>query len=88
MMHSFGIRMAGMMTARFLLHLRKWGVKHAEPGRTTGSDENPGQTTDIVFQVSQRASRSYIDDFGEDPVRCAQQHYGQDDGVKTTGLAT
>ena len=84
--------MAGMMTARFLLHLRKWEVHHSTFGRT-GNNGNAGGNSDIVFRrdPGQGASRSYIDDFGEDPVsRAKQNRSGQHElplGTVSAGVA-
>jgi hypothetical protein len=78
MTFSFG-RMSGMMTARFLLHLRKWEAKRS--GFSTTSNESPGENSVMEFTSNphQRASRSYVDDFGEDPVRRAEQNRGRHD---------
>jgi hypothetical protein len=61
--------MSGMMTARFLLHLRKWEAKHSLFA-TTGN-ENFGETSVMEFarNPNQTASQSCIDSFVEDPVR-------------------
>ena len=73
-MHRFCDRMAGMMTARFLLHLRKWEVKHSCSVTGEPSNGKTARNSHLEFKMdpSQGASRSYIDDFGEDPVRRAK----------------
>lgn len=54
------------MTARFLLHLRRWEHKH------TVSD-NDDTLEPIEFHQSPAAERSMLSDFGEDPVRRAER---------------
>jgi hypothetical protein len=63
-----------MVTARFLLHLRKWEARHA--AFTTTSHDSYDETSVMEFTSNpdRRATRSNMDDFGEDPVRRAKQH--------------
>lgn len=55
------------MTARFLLHLRRWEHKH------TMSDGDGDTLEPMEFHQSRTASRSMLSDFGEDPVRRAER---------------
>jgi len=56
---------SGMMTARFLLHLRKW----EEQGQNGTSTRLPTET----IQFAPGHAGSLFDDFGEDPVYRARQ---------------
>lgn len=53
-----------MMTARFLLHLRKWEEK-AQNGTST---RQPTEAIDFVPGRSDSGLSSIFGDFGEDPV--------------------
>jgi hypothetical protein len=55
-----------MITARFLLHLRRWETSH-----TSASPTHNGQLNSLKFAVD-GSIRSIIDEFGEDPVQRAQ----------------
>jgi len=91
LLNAYTIPLSGMMTARFLLHLRKWEAKHTM-FRSTGAngeeDDGTGTSTNLDF-ASQHHSRilnsqlntrsdpetnsvSFMDEFGEDPVRRAR----------------
>ena len=71
------------MTARFLLHLRRWEVKHSSIPTTNGGHESE-QVTALDFGGSPAAAagshdwsvRSVFsfDEFGEDPVRREKTH--------------
>ena len=66
------------MTARFLLHLRRWEVKHSSILTTNGGHDSKAVTAlDFGGNPATAASRSVrsgfsFDEFGEDPVRRAK----------------
>jgi hypothetical protein len=66
-----------MMTARFLLHLRKWEAKYSVCASTNNEDSTTGSVLEFAGNPNQRASRSFVDDFGDDPVQRAEQSYGR-----------
>ena len=72
-------RISGMMTARFLLHLRKWEAKHSAFVTASTSDANDIDALEFNSNPAQRDIRSYVSDFGEDPVHRAEQHRGRHD---------
>ncbi|KAF8909677.1 hypothetical protein CPB84DRAFT_1765163 [Gymnopilus junonius] len=66
LLNALTLPMSGFLTARFLLHLRRWKA------RSTGEEDNfleqqqmPLVTDDPVKDAS---SKSIVDEFGEDPV--------------------
>jgi len=59
--------LSGLMTARFLLHLRKWDKKSSTAGLQSMDERSPPLT------FAPLRTQSYIDDFGEDPVYVAEQ---------------
>jgi len=75
LLNAFSLPLSGLMTARFLLHLRKWEAKRS--GFATANPEGTGtQSTRIDFTsaAGQRGvpNHSMMDEFGEDPVRRAR----------------
>ena len=69
------------MTARFLLHLRRWEVKHSSLPTTNGGHESEQVTTLDFGGSPPAATRSQdssvrfgfsLDEFGEDPVKRAK----------------
>jgi hypothetical protein len=63
------------MTARFLLHLRKWEAKHTAFATAKSQSAGDNSTAmDFVTNVSHRPTRSMLnmDEFGEDPVHRAR----------------
>jgi hypothetical protein len=63
--------MSGLMTACFLLHLRKWEAKD-----DTFTTTNNG-VLEFASKPSLGATRPYGDDFGDDPVYHAAQDHVQ-----------
>lgn len=76
--------MSGLMTARFLLHLRKWEAKHSAVVTASTSDASSDiDVLEFTSNPAQRGTQSYLtNDFGEDPVHRAEQqtcqHRGHD----------
>ncbi|KAF9457147.1 hypothetical protein BDZ94DRAFT_1314482 [Collybia nuda] len=64
LLNAFTLPISCLMTARFLLHLRRWEHKHS----------NKHGNTMETMQFNQRivASQSLMSDFGEDPVHRAE----------------
>jgi hypothetical protein len=60
--------MSGLLTARFLLHLRMWEDKHSR----RRSVEQRGSTTALQFTT---ILENYFDDFGSDPMYCEEHGY-------------
>lgn len=63
------------MTARFLLHLRKWEAKHqAFATKDGGTIEEHSTGMDFASVPNRDGTRSILDmdEFGEDPVRRAR----------------
>lgn len=60
------------MTARFLLHLRKWEAKHI--AFATANNQSAGENSTAMDFTNDRPSRSILgmDEFGEDPVHRAR----------------
>ena len=71
--YIFGHRISGMITARFMLHLRRWEAQHSVTSATNGNKHDP-----LEFACNQtgnqRSTRSMVDDFGDDPVQRAHQN--------------
>lgn len=68
-------RVSGLMTARFLLHLRKWDTRRTCLRTTEISKDIDGEQikhidfgTSSDMYISTTHSASYVDEFGEDPV--------------------
>ncbi|GLB39446.1 hypothetical protein LshimejAT787_0606080 [Lyophyllum shimeji] len=81
LLNAYTLPLSGLMTARFLLHLRKWESAHTgfqSEGQRQDSEETT--TMDFTSNPNDRAGRStiasYIDEFGEDPVRRARDRGG------------
>ncbi|KAF8069933.1 hypothetical protein FPV67DRAFT_1667839 [Lyophyllum atratum] len=100
LLNAYTIPLSGLMTARFLLHIRKWeGKRDAfRPSDVNGEDDEHGGTgtsTNLDFasrsgsrtlnsgmssepseedheQEREARSTSFMDEFGEDPVRRAR----------------
>ncbi|KAF9457146.1 hypothetical protein BDZ94DRAFT_264615 [Collybia nuda] len=64
LLNALTLPISCLMTARFLLHLRRWEHKH-----TTSNDDT---IESIRFNQNVPGSRSLLSDFGEDPVRRAE----------------
>jgi hypothetical protein len=62
-----------MITARFLLHLRRWEAKNSI---TASINARKPAASPLEFAVGSngRGTRSLVDEFGEDPVQRAQMH--------------
>jgi len=74
LLNAFTLPLSGLMTARFLLHLRKWESKHAGFQSANQPQEREETTTiDFTSNPNDRTGRStitsYIDEYGEDPVQ-------------------
>ncbi|KAG6844842.1 hypothetical protein H0H87_003273 [Tephrocybe sp. NHM501043] len=53
-------RLSGFMTARFLLHIRKWEAKRSAFHTSTKEDQETHTTTELDFDHSQNHSRSGV----------------------------
>ncbi|KAF5379996.1 hypothetical protein D9615_006278 [Tricholomella constricta] len=101
LLNAYTLPLSGLMTARFLLHLRKWESKHVGFQSANGGGGAREETTTMDFTSNANYYRtgtttgtgigtgigtgtgghlstidSYIDEFGEDPVRRARNGYG------------
>ncbi|GLB43999.1 hypothetical protein LshimejAT787_1501830 [Lyophyllum shimeji] len=81
-LNAYTLPLSGLMTARFLLHLRKWESAHTG-FQSEGQRQDSEETTTIDFTSNPNVDRagrstiaSYIDEFGEDPVRRARDRGG------------
>ncbi|KAG6890449.1 hypothetical protein C0992_001643 [Termitomyces sp. T32_za158] len=94
-------RLSGFMTARFLLHIRKWEAKHSAIRLSTDNDDGTRTATRIDFAVrsfsqSDRGSQldlepegnpsAFLDDFGEDPVKRARALSGAGVGQRESNV--
>lgn len=77
LLNALTLPISGMMTARFLLHLRRWEAKHSNLGTDSDGYSTRAHVMEFNNSTNQGASQSYIDDFGEDPVRRAEQDRGR-----------
>lgn len=70
LLNAFTLPISGMITARFLLHLRMW-----EANNSLIASINPSRPIPLEFAANstERGTRSLVDEFGEDPVQHAQQ---------------
>ncbi|EPQ56041.1 hypothetical protein GLOTRDRAFT_129244 [Gloeophyllum trabeum ATCC 11539] len=68
LLNAFTLPLSGLLTARFLLHLREWESSTYVSGTksTPGGDAERNQLSE--FEVARRTANSLVDDFGEDPV--------------------
>lgn len=68
LLNAFTLPLSGLLTARFLLHLREWESSTYASGTksTPGGDAERNQLSE--FEVARRTVNSLVDDFGEDPV--------------------
>ncbi|RDB15605.1 hypothetical protein Hypma_004050 [Hypsizygus marmoreus] len=84
LLNAYTIPLSGLMTARFLLHLRMWESNHAafrsRPRNRVDEDCDEDEDStgmDFVSNPNHQRSRtvtldSFVEDFGEDPVRRAR----------------
>jgi len=77
LLSALTLPISGMMTARFLLHLRKWESRHVAFASTSTESHDGSSVLEFATNPNRRNSRAYMDDFGEDPVRRAKQNRGQ-----------
>jgi hypothetical protein len=61
-----------MITARFLLHLR-WEAKNSMIASINAS-KPAASPLEFAASSNGRGTRTLVDEFGEDPVQCAQMH--------------
>ncbi|KDR68338.1 hypothetical protein GALMADRAFT_272569 [Galerina marginata CBS 339.88] len=69
---------SGLLTARFLLHLREWDHKASEStsddwSPEAGQKKSPIQFVDFIDPNREPVQRSIVDEFGEDPVLRARR---------------
>ena len=69
--NHFNIRLSGLLTARFLLHLRRYSDvsiidKVHDGGQSSGSESANGSVSS--FRAQENTAASSLNDFGEDPV--------------------
>ncbi|RDB27172.1 hypothetical protein Hypma_004584 [Hypsizygus marmoreus] len=86
LLNAYTLPLSGLMTARFLLHLRKWESKHsAFQSRGPPNESDETTTIDFTSNPNHRSARStsYVDEFGEDPVQRARTRGGI--GLSTDG---
>ncbi|KAF8056523.1 hypothetical protein FPV67DRAFT_1431157, partial [Lyophyllum atratum] len=83
LLNAYTVPLSGLMTARFLLHLRKWESKHvgfqsAGPRQAAEREETTTMdfTTSAKDSVGRSTISSYIDEFGEDPLQRARNGGG------------
>ncbi|KAF8989800.1 hypothetical protein BDQ17DRAFT_1434223 [Cyathus striatus] len=82
LLNAYSLPVSGMMTARLLLHLRKWNDE-STLSQTKGRSR---QLPTLRFHVSSQQQSSYIEDFGEDPVRRAERNRLASDGEDNVEL--
>ncbi|KAF8156564.1 hypothetical protein B0H34DRAFT_709679 [Crassisporium funariophilum] len=77
LLNALTLPLSGMMTARFLLHLREWEYKSTHSVHDGSHHENYGGAP-IQFKRTERNSThwSITDEFGEDPVLRAERNLG------------
>jgi hypothetical protein len=68
---------SGLMTARFLLHLRRWDYKRSRPSQVSINiiDIESGARMD---------PQSFVEEFGEDPMQVVRETAGDEIGDTTT----
>ncbi|KAF8233733.1 hypothetical protein L208DRAFT_1554759 [Tricholoma matsutake] len=85
LLNAFTLPISGMITARFLLHLRMW-----EANNSLIASINPSRPIPLEFAANstERGTRSLVDEFGEDPVQHAQQmhRHGLSEGQRVDGF--
>ncbi|KAF8229909.1 hypothetical protein L208DRAFT_1363512 [Tricholoma matsutake] len=85
LLNAFTLPISGMITARFLLHLRMW-----EANNSLIASINPSRPIPLEFAANstERGTRSLVDEFGEDPVQHAQQmhRHGLSEGQRVGGF--
>lgn len=60
-------RLSGLLTARFLLHVRRWDFERTGGIRATAGSNFDSQDNSVVFRVAGLIS-TIVDEFGSDPV--------------------
>ncbi|KAF8238521.1 hypothetical protein L208DRAFT_1355103 [Tricholoma matsutake] len=85
LLNAFTLPISGMITARFLLHLRMW-----EANNSLIASINPSRPIPLEFAANstERGTRSLVDEFGEDPVQHAQEMHrrGLSEGESVDGF--
>ncbi|KAA1472967.1 hypothetical protein DENSPDRAFT_748224, partial [Dentipellis sp. KUC8613] len=69
LLNAFTLPVSGLLTARFLIHLRTWNNTSL-----VGTETNLRSVDDRTlgsFQAAERAASTVVDEFGQDPVRTA-----------------
>ncbi|KAG7094542.1 hypothetical protein E1B28_005370 [Marasmius oreades] len=74
---SLILPLSGLLTARFLLHLRRWESKHSHSATTNGASMIGQQSTMGGFRAAPGVLSTIIEDFGEDPVALARAEGSQ-----------
>ncbi|ESK82544.1 hypothetical protein Moror_3706 [Moniliophthora roreri MCA 2997] len=81
LLNALTLPLSGLLTARFLLHLRKWEYKQKNLGISSQGSPNSGTATMGSFRAAPGRGQStvlstIIEDFGEDPVAIASSSKG------------
>ncbi|TFK48138.1 hypothetical protein OE88DRAFT_1737846 [Heliocybe sulcata] len=66
LLNALILPVSGLLTARFILHLKQW--ERNSDAAVSGSKSSPGNHELSEFEAVQRTMTSLVDDFGEDPV--------------------
>jgi len=66
LLNALTLPMSGLLTARFLLHLRRWVAE--SNGDEEDSWDQPRILLDILQSVQETTPQSIVNEFGEDPV--------------------
>ncbi|KAG5717472.1 hypothetical protein E4T56_gene4861 [Termitomyces sp. T112] len=88
LLNAYTVPLSGFMTARFLLHIRKWEAKHSAFCLSTDEDEtrtapkinfasrshlhSHGSQLQYSHSESEAQPSAFLDDFGEDPLKRAR----------------
>ncbi|KAF9003906.1 hypothetical protein BDQ17DRAFT_1355104 [Cyathus striatus] len=81
LLNSFTIPISGIMTARFVLHLRQWDKEHTNVATTNNEpDQEVMRSAGVIRFASGRSSdETVISEFGEDPVRFGRREVLSED---------
>ncbi|KAF9263837.1 hypothetical protein L218DRAFT_926983, partial [Marasmius fiardii PR-910] len=76
LLNAFTLPLSGILTARFLLHLRRWESKHSHSATANDPSVAGQQSTMGGFRAAPGVLSTIIEDFGEDPVALAKLRVG------------
>ncbi|KAL4255636.1 DUF6533 domain-containing protein [Pleurotus pulmonarius] len=89
LLNAYTLPLSGLLTARFLLHIRAYERSNSLGAQTKSGAEHPSGTLASFRAAAGNTMSSMVDQFGEDPVEAAQrQTQGEASGMSMTTPAS